>query len=110
MSDNGTNIAILYDDAAYAETLKAPAGAGGPRGLMGRQVAGKEFLDAYLAHGNWDQMVALVRERGRANSLIKLCQDHPSSRSRKRALKIVEETAFHERFFPTPPADLLLIP
>ena len=45
-------IALYFDPDAYTETHgRGAAVEGTPRGLMGRQVAGKEFLDAYLAHG-----------------------------------------------------------
>jgi hypothetical protein len=53
---------MLYDDSAYVETLAPPEQQAprGPAGLIGRQVAGKEFLDAYFSHGDWDELVALV--------------------------------------------------
>lgn len=109
MNDN--NVALLYDDDAFVEKLRpASAAGGGPLGLMGRQVAGKEFLDAYLTHGTWDRLVALVKARSRADGLVKLCKEHPSSRAKKRALKIVETSEFHGAFFPTPPAGLLMLP
>jgi glycosyltransferase involved in cell wall biosynthesis len=106
------NIALFYDDGGYVETLRPPtaAAAGEPIGLMGRQVAGKEFLDAYLSHGSWTELVALVRRRDRADSLVRLCQEHPSSRSRRRRLQIVEERHFFDRFYPDPPARLLYTP
>src|SRR5436190_51776 len=46
-------VALLYDDSAYVEAQGQPRpGAGeAPVGLVGRQVAGREFLDAYLTHG-----------------------------------------------------------
>src|SRR5688500_7026943 len=72
--------AFLYDDDAYVETIARPqrAKAGGPVGLMGRQVAGKEFLDAYLTHGRWTELVAMVRTRASADSLARLWQTHPA--------------------------------
>jgi glycosyltransferase involved in cell wall biosynthesis len=105
-------IALLYDDDAYIEQLGPPKSpvAGGPLGLMGRQVAGKAFLDAYLTHGNWDELVGLVRRRECADSLIRICQEHPSSRTRTRRLRIFEERKFHEEFFPDPPATVLYQP
>ena len=112
MSDPTTNISLLYDDSAFVETMRAPERAPreGPAGLMGRQVAGKEFLDAYLTHGSWERLVAVVKERAGAESLVGLCRDHPSSRAKKRRLQIVEEREFHARFFPTPPAEVLHLP
>src|SRR4051794_7460262 len=112
MAGPGPNIALFYDDAGYVETLKPPRppAAEAPVGLMGRQVAGKEFLDAYLTHGTWTELVALVHDRSRAQALVRLCQTHPSSRPKQRRLQIVEEREFHARFFPEPPARLLWTP
>jgi len=106
------NIALFYDEGGYVETLRPPAAPapGEPVGLMGRQVAGKEFLDAYLGHGTWTELTALVRRRDRADSLVRLCQAHRSSRTRRRRLQIVEERDFLARFFPDPPARLLYTP
>src|SRR5690349_11064843 len=112
MAEAGPNIALLYDDAGYVETLRPPRHVApeAPVGLMGRQVAGKEFLDAYLTHGTWTELVGLVGERSRVESLVKLCRTHPSSRPKMRRLQIVEEREFHARFFPDPPARLLYVP
>ena len=56
-------VALYYDPDAYVERTGPPADprAGGARGLMGRHVAGREFLDAYLAHGTADALAAVVR-------------------------------------------------
>jgi glycosyltransferase involved in cell wall biosynthesis len=77
---------------------------------MGRQVAGKEFLDAYLKHGQWTELVALVRNRPSADSLRRLWQTHPATRTATRHLRVVEEQHFHKQFFPTAPAPLLYLP
>ena len=62
---------LLYDDSAYAESLRpAQPDSGGPMGLMGRQVAGREFLDAFLTHGEWAQLTALIHNQANAESLI----------------------------------------
>jgi hypothetical protein len=50
-------VALVYDDDAYVE-----AGGGTP-GLMGRQVAGRSFLEAYLSHGTFSELAALVGPR-----------------------------------------------
>jgi glycosyltransferase involved in cell wall biosynthesis len=110
MTSAAPPIVLLYDDDAYVERV-TPQGAGpAVRGLMGRQVAGKEFLDAYLTHGTWDNLAALVRSPASAASLLRLCRDHPSSRGRVRGLRVVEQAHFHRDFFPTPPAPLLYTP
>jgi glycosyltransferase involved in cell wall biosynthesis len=106
------DIALLYDDDAYTELLERPKNpaAGGPHGLMGRQVAGRGFLDAYLTHGRSDEMVALVRRRECADSLVRFCKEHPSSRTRVRRLRVVEERRFHDEFAASPPATMLYMP
>src|SRR5262245_26391473 len=112
MSTGPDKIALLYDDEAYGETVQRPraAPAGGPIGLMGRQVAGKEFLNAYLNHGSWTEMVGLVRNRASAESLVRLWRTHPSTEARVEGLRIVEESKFHDAFLPSPPANLLYLP
>jgi glycosyltransferase involved in cell wall biosynthesis len=82
------NVALYFDSDAYTEAHARAGSAKGPAGLMGRQVAGKEFLDAYLTHGSWDFLSAVVRSRERGEPLVRLCQQHPSSQSRKRKLTI----------------------
>jgi len=108
-------VALLYERGAYTEMLNRPAGsvAGGPLGLMGRQVAGQQFLDAYLSHGIWHELTAVVDSQDAKASLLATCQQHPSSRSRQRRLRIIElnnlqaELASPDRFsvlhLPCPP-------
>lgn len=94
---SGPNIALYYDPDGYVEQLGPSKAGGGPVGLMGRQVAGKEFLDAYLAHGQWDTLTAVVRSRDRAESLRQACLAHPSSQARQRQLAVVEQSQFVQR-------------
>jgi hypothetical protein len=102
------NIAILYDDDGYVEQPGQALQEGGSRvGLIGRQVAGKEFLDAYFNHGSWKELIALVRNAASARSILHWCQTHPSSRARRRSLRIVEAREFHQHFLPNPPANLI---
>ncbi len=103
---------LLYDDSGYVETLQRPpdAGQNAPAGLMGRQVAGKEFLDAYLTHGNWNELHALVYNQPSAQSLVRLFQTHPGHQGRKRALRLIPARNFRQAFFPTPPAPILYTP
>ena len=106
------NIGLFYDDDAYVEPTALRDGAGGARaaGLVGRQVAGRSFFDAYLAHGAWTDLAVLVRHRGAAVSLEQFCREHPSSRSRTRRLRIFEEKHFHDDFAGEPPARQLYFP
>lgn len=102
-------IALLYDNDGYVEALPAST-QDSNRGLMGRQVAGKEFLDAYLNHGSWNELVALVRNEQSADRLVRYCQEHPSTKRRPRQLRVLDEHRFHELFFPKPPACLIYNP
>jgi D-inositol-3-phosphate glycosyltransferase len=104
-------IALFYDDSAYRETLRpAPTRPGHPRGLMGRQVAGKEFLDAYLEYGQWGELLAVTPNDAAARSLLETCRTHPSSRTRRRKLRHVTESRFYQDFLPAPPVSLIHFP
>src|SRR4051795_4824142 len=68
-------VALLYDNSAYVESLGLPRqlGSASPVGLVGRQVAGREFLDAYLTHGDWSELTAVVYNQASADSLLRFC-------------------------------------
>jgi glycosyltransferase involved in cell wall biosynthesis len=113
LTDPPPAVALYYDPEGYIEQIGRPVrpGAGAPLGLMGRQVAGRAFLDAYLTFGRWDELTAVVRSRRRADPLIRLCQDHPSSRNRKRRLRIIEEADYPAQLAgPSAPGRLLHTP
>src|SRR3954449_12334539 len=91
-------VSLFYDDDAYVETFRGSPGRrreGRPVGLMGRQVAGKEFLRACLEHGSWTELVALVRDPRSVESL-KLLWREKSWRPQVRRLRIIGEGQFHE--------------
>lgn len=103
-------VAFLYDDDAYVEKLpprQAPR-SGSQKGLMGRQVAGKEFLDAYLSHARPNRVVALVRNRASRASLERAWKEHPGAQGRP--LEVVPVSSFHARFFPSSPASVIHFP
>jgi glycosyltransferase involved in cell wall biosynthesis len=106
------NIGLFYDDDAYVEptSVTSAPGAERPAGLVGRQVAGRSFFDAYLAHGTWNELAVLVRHRAAAQSLEQFCREHPSSRLRRRRIRIFEERHFHDEFAGEPPARRLYFP
>jgi glycosyltransferase involved in cell wall biosynthesis len=112
MSPAGYQLALLYDDDGYVEVPgQPPRGPAGNRtGLMGRQVAGKEFLDALFRHGSWTALHALVRNQASARSFLRYCQAHLDGPARRRTARVVDERRFHQLFFPTPPAPLLYYP
>src|SRR5450432_2615734 len=108
---NDTGAALFFDPDAYTEAHARTGTPTGPAGLMGRQVAGKEFLDAYLSHARSDTLTAVVRAQQRGDVLQKICNEHPSSRDRQRRLRIVGESDFLPVFSaPNPPADVLYFP
>jgi glycosyltransferase involved in cell wall biosynthesis len=97
---------LVYDDSAYQEARQPTptAGPDAPHGLVGRQVAGREFLDAYLRHGQAEEVTALVYQQASADSLARWCAEH------RRRLRIITIEQFLESFFPTPPAPVLYSP
>jgi hypothetical protein len=97
-------IALVYDDDAYVE-----AGGGAP-GLMGRQVAGRSFLDAYLEHGTFSRLAALVSDAGSAASLVAAWRGRSADRAGSRALHLVLRADFHRAFFSEPPASVIHAP
>jgi glycosyltransferase involved in cell wall biosynthesis len=97
-------IALMYDDNAYVE---AGAAAHGP---MGRQVAGRSFLDAYLAYGSFSELAALVPNRASAGPLEKAWRDHAATATGSRALHVIERAEFHRRFRSAPPATIVHAP
>src|SRR5688572_12240905 len=103
-------VALLYDDSAYLESLGPPRATpgDGPVGLVGRQVAGREFLDAYLGHGDWSELTAVVYTRASADSLSRLCLGHP--RARPHPPRIIPMDRFADSFCPAPPAPVLYTP
>ena len=108
----GPGIALVYDDDAYEERHPIPNQPPGtvPDGLMGRQVAGRSFLNAYLSCGTWSELSAVVSDHTSAGSLVRLWRDHPATRSGSRTLRIIERASFHRTFFPQPPATVLHAP
>jgi glycosyltransferase involved in cell wall biosynthesis len=112
MASGDGSLAILYDDSAYVETVRpaAPAGPEAPLGLMGRQVAGREFLQAFLTSGLRDDLTAVVYNSASAASLQHLCRQHPSSGTRPRQLRVVMARDVLQAFFPEPPARILYTP
>ena len=104
-------VAMLYDDDAYVEQPdRRRKQKKENQGLWGRHVAGREFLDAYLTHGTWRELAALVRSRGSKKSLVQFCKDHPSSTTQSRRLRIFQERNFLEEFCLDPPAPVLYTP
>ena len=81
-------IGLLYDNDGYVEATPPmlTPGAEPYTGPIGRRVAGKEFLDAFLTYGTWTKLVALVRGKSSTDTLHRYFQDHPSHRVSPREL------------------------
>lgn len=103
-----SDVALYYHPDAYVERYSAASG--GPQGVMGRQVAGEQFLDAYLTHGRWETLVAVSPNPNLAKPLLELCQRHPSSRDRARRLQYVPEADFANLYSSDPPSAVLHFP
>lgn len=111
MTDAAPEVALYFDPDGDGEPTRPVARADGSAAPIDREIAGKEFLDAYLTHGRWGALTAVVRGRDRAAPLVELCRAHPSSRQRQRRLQIVEESEFATRFGGgVPPSDVLHFP
>ena len=105
MSDGGApKVALVYDDDAYVEA------GGRAAGLMGRQVAGRSFLEAYLSHGTFSELAALVHEQTSAASLVQLWREHPAARTDPRTLRVIESGELYRSLFPDPPATIMHAP
>jgi glycosyltransferase involved in cell wall biosynthesis len=106
------NIGLYYDDDAYVEPTVRPASPSVDRaaGLMGRQVAGRSFFEAYLDLGTWDSLAVLVSDRRASASIEQFCQAHPSKRPDPRRLRIFDEKRFFDDFGTQPPATQLYFP
>ena len=105
-------IALYYDQGGYAETLKRTKDPrhGQPIGLMGRQVASNQFLNAYLTHGGWSELVALAPTQDAIESLKRTCVTHLSSRAKRRRLQSYQLANFCDSFLSEPPARLIHFP
>jgi len=111
MTAGAPAVALLYDDDAFQERSGPIARTStGPSGLMGRQVAGRAFLDAYLRHGTWSEMHALIRDHASAESITRTWRAQPRTSPNPRRLHIHSINDFHETFFRSPRATLIHAP
>jgi glycosyltransferase involved in cell wall biosynthesis len=104
-------VALLYADDAYIETGEAGReSGGGPIGLIGRRVAGRAFLEAYIRSGRWSELIALAIGAASEESLIRLWDGWPAHDIAGRGLRIVPAREFSSAFFPHSPAAVLHAP
>jgi glycosyltransferase involved in cell wall biosynthesis len=97
-------VALVYDDDAYVEA------GGRALGLMGRQVAGRAFLEAYLRHGTFSELTALVQHRTAAESLARIWREHAALWSESRVLRVVERAELYQALFPAAAAAIVHAP
>ncbi|HEY2785007.1 MAG TPA: glycosyltransferase family 4 protein [Fimbriiglobus sp.] len=105
-------LGLLYDDDGYVETPGHQLGAGTDlrTGLLGRQVAGQEFLNALFSFGRWEQLVALVRNQASIETLSRYFTRQTAADHRKRNLRMVRDESFPAEFHPNPPSRLIFTP
>ena len=106
------SLALLYDDDGYVENPGNPLGGAeaSRTGLYGRQVAGQDFLNALFAHGTWERLAAVVRNRASADTLTRFFARRAADGPRPRDLQIVHDEAFLDTFHPDPPSRILYTP
>lgn len=70
------SLAIYYRRESYRETLAIGARpvAGGALGLMGREVASANFLNALLRHGTWSRLDVLHESEADRPAITSTCQ------------------------------------
>src|SRR6516225_7741615 len=104
-------VALIYDDEGYKETpVGVQRGGDAPIGLMGRQVAGKEFLEAFLAHGQWKELIGLVSNQPSINSLTAYWKSLPQAHTQGRLLRLIGQGHFHRLFLRPAAAPVLHFP
>lgn len=103
--------AIYYGDDGFVES--APVVSKGRRrdagGPVGRRVAGKEFLLAYLRYARTEPLYGLVRDRHQARSLAEFCAD-PKASPTPRTMHVLPMRNFHQVFFPKSPVGVIHYP
>jgi glycosyltransferase involved in cell wall biosynthesis len=97
-------IALVYDDDAYVEA------GGAAIGLMGRQVAGRSFLDAYLRNGTFSEMAAVVPARDSAASLVQAWREQTRPEEPARTLRLIGRGELYKTLFAERAPDVLHFP
>lgn len=104
-------VGFIYENDAHIEPSHQPSNGQAPvDGVFGRHVANSEFLSAWLAHGEWSRLLAVVANAGSAQSLHARFGAHPRGAASQRPLEVVPLQRFHERFFPVAPVEALHLP
>src|SRR5437870_4671369 len=97
-------VVIFYDDDGYVESPSASRpnqAKQQQQGPLGRRVAGKEFLLAYLRYARSDPIYALVRDRRQQQSLLEFrSQASLGDLANQRKVQVLLNGDFHRTFFP----------
>jgi len=87
------SLAIQFSAAAYTETLARPvvqkSPGRTPQGLMGREVASREFLIALLQHGEGNRLEALLASQADRVSFSSHCHHYLAKTQQRRHVRIV---------------------
>jgi glycosyltransferase involved in cell wall biosynthesis len=109
--DASPRVGLVYENDAHREPgWQAPDPNKPPDGVFGRHVANSEFLDAWLRHGRWERLLAVVGTQASAESISARFGASPTAPGSNRRLEVVPLSSFHERFFPDAPVDVLHLP
>lgn len=99
-------VGLYYDDDAYTE----PAGKRGvAAGMMGRHVAGREFLDALLRFGSFGTLFGLATSPA-SEATLRKSWNAAGGLVAGRQLDVCPLTEFHAKFLSNPPAPVLHFP
>lgn len=100
-------VALVYDNDAHLERQRG----GQPRdGVFGRDMANSGFADAWLKHGDWQSLVAVVRDQPSAQGIEARFAKLAAPGRPNRQLDVVRISELHRRFLTAPPAEVLHLP
>lgn len=107
--DDPPRVGLVFENDAHVEP-PWPGPAGAADGVFGRHVANSEFLRAWLHHGRWERLLAVVATQASAESISALYEAETRARKGEGRLEVTPLSSFHERFFPSAPVDVLHYP
>lgn len=108
MGTSFEKLALLYTDQAYKERDRVQEQS--HLKLMGRHVAGMEFLDSYLQVGTWRELTFLLMNAGVADSVVDMWKRQTKGRPAGGRLRLSRMDSFHQGFLRRPTAPVLHLP
>lgn len=110
MATNARPLGLYFDPDGYVELTSGTKNIQSQAvGLMGRQVAGKEFLDALLKYSTHSAIEAVCRSTELGEPLREIAKAHPSATEKPRQIRVTPEAEFCRQpaaellYFPCPP-------